>query len=258
VTSHCQRAITLLVCHARVFHTHSASIERQSTLWSWPLRSTKQWPRTTRGWTGWMFSAVPAVQKFAAPGLGLSFVYWTPSRNSWEAMKLVKSLPYRALLRRRSPKTKHSSRFTRRVAKEDVMPVTVNARFGNLAVASLPRPTPEKRRSFRLDRRPDTECHALKPAPPVSPDARDNLNEAEAIQRAQAGEPAVYEYLYRLHSRRVYALCLRMVRDTARSRRSDSRSVLALVPQNSYVSRRIGLFDLAAQAGGQPCVDASA
>ncbi len=95
------------------------------------------------------------------------------------------------------------------------MPVTANARFRNLAVASLPRPTAEKRRSFRLDRRPDTECKAAKPAPPVSPNARDNLNEAEAIERAQAGEPAVYEYLYRLHSRRVYALCLRMVRDTA-------------------------------------------
>jgi len=108
------------------------------------------------------------------------------------------------------------------------MPVTANARFRNLAVASLPRPTAEKRRSFRLDRRPDTECKAAKPAPPVSPNARDNLNEAEAIERAQAGEPAVYEYLYRLHSRRVYALCLRMVRDTAEAEDLTQEAFLLL------------------------------
>ena len=108
------------------------------------------------------------------------------------------------------------------------MPVTANARFRNLAVASLPRPTAEKRRSFRLDRRSDTECNAAKPAPPVSPNARDNLNEAEAIERAQAGEPAVYEYLYRLHSRRVYALCLRMVRDTAEAEDLTQEAFLLL------------------------------
>jgi RNA polymerase sigma-70 factor, ECF subfamily len=95
------------------------------------------------------------------------------------------------------------------------MPVTANARFRNLAVASLPRPTPEKRRSFRHDTCPSTECNLTKAAPPVSSSARDNLNEAEAVRRAQAGDPTVYEYLYRLHSRRVYALCLRIVRDTA-------------------------------------------
>jgi hypothetical protein len=33
-----------------------------------------------------------------------------------------------------------------------------------------------------------------------------------ARRRAQAGEPEVFEYLYRLHSRRVYALCLRMLK----------------------------------------------
>ena len=108
------------------------------------------------------------------------------------------------------------------------MPVTANARFGNLAVASLPRATPEKRRSFRLDRRPSTECNAAKAAPPVSPNARDNLNEAEAIERAQAGEPAMYEYLYRLHSRRVYALCLRMVRDTAEAEDLTQEAFLLL------------------------------
>jgi RNA polymerase sigma-70 factor (ECF subfamily) len=37
------------------------------------------------------------------------------------------------------------------------------------------------------------------------------LTEAEAIRLAQAGDAAAFEFLYRLHNRRVYALCLRMV-----------------------------------------------
>jgi RNA polymerase sigma-70 factor (ECF subfamily) len=41
------------------------------------------------------------------------------------------------------------------------------------------------------------------------------LSEAEAIRRAQGGDAGAFEHLYRLHSRRVYALCLRMVGNTA-------------------------------------------
>jgi len=37
------------------------------------------------------------------------------------------------------------------------------------------------------------------------------LTEAEAIRLAQGGDAAAFEFLYQLHSRRVYALCLRMV-----------------------------------------------
>ena len=37
------------------------------------------------------------------------------------------------------------------------------------------------------------------------------LTEAEAIRLAKAGDAAAFEFLYDLHSRRVYALCLRMV-----------------------------------------------
>jgi RNA polymerase sigma-70 factor (ECF subfamily) len=42
----------------------------------------------------------------------------------------------------------------------------------------------------------------------------EELNEAEAIRRARKGDAVAFEYLYQLHSRRVYALCLRMVGDT--------------------------------------------
>jgi RNA polymerase sigma-70 factor (ECF subfamily) len=41
------------------------------------------------------------------------------------------------------------------------------------------------------------------------------LSEADAIRLAQKGDAAAFEQLYRLHSRRVYALCLRMVGNTA-------------------------------------------
>ncbi len=41
------------------------------------------------------------------------------------------------------------------------------------------------------------------------------LSEAEAIRRARRGDGVGFEHLYRLHSRRVYALCLRMTTNTA-------------------------------------------
>jgi RNA polymerase sigma-70 factor (ECF subfamily) len=44
--------------------------------------------------------------------------------------------------------------------------------------------------------------------------ARD-LSEEEAIRLAQQGDGAAFEHLYRLHCRRVYGLCLRMVSNTS-------------------------------------------
>jgi RNA polymerase sigma-70 factor (ECF subfamily) len=41
------------------------------------------------------------------------------------------------------------------------------------------------------------------------------LTEADAIERAKAGDGASFEALYNLHKRRVYSLCLRMVGNTA-------------------------------------------
>jgi RNA polymerase sigma-70 factor (ECF subfamily) len=42
-----------------------------------------------------------------------------------------------------------------------------------------------------------------------------NSQEAEAIRRAQQGDAEAFEQLYRLHSSRVFALCLRMLKHTA-------------------------------------------
>jgi RNA polymerase sigma-70 factor (ECF subfamily) len=41
--------------------------------------------------------------------------------------------------------------------------------------------------------------------------AQPDMTEQEAIVQAQNGDPAAFEYLYRSHSRRVFALCLRMI-----------------------------------------------
>jgi RNA polymerase sigma-70 factor (ECF subfamily) len=95
------------------------------------------------------------------------------------------------------------------------MPVTANAdaRFRKIVIGSLARPTVEKRRSLNWETRSDTECISKKAAPPVSSVATDTLSEAQVIQRARKGDRTAFEYLYRLHSRRVYAVCLRMLAD---------------------------------------------
>jgi RNA polymerase sigma-70 factor, ECF subfamily len=67
---------------------------------------------------------------------------------------------------------------------------------------------------------------------PQSPKA---LTEAEAIRLAQSGDAAAFEFLYGLHSRRVYALCLRMV-----SNPSDAEDLM----QEAFLQlfRKIGTF----------------
>lgn len=44
---------------------------------------------------------------------------------------------------------------------------------------------------------------------------RTELNDADAVRLAQKGDAAAFERVYRLHSRRVYSLCVRMVKDPA-------------------------------------------
>jgi len=61
------------------------------------------------------------------------------------------------------------------------------------------------------------------------------LTEAEAIRLAQAGDAAAFEFLYGLHSRRVYALCLRMVGNP-----SDAEDLM----QEAFLQlfRKVGTF----------------
>jgi len=60
------------------------------------------------------------------------------------------------------------------------------------------------------------------------PTASETPIEAEAIQRAQNGDETMFGYLYRLHSPRVYAICLRMVRDVAQAEDLTQEAFLLL------------------------------
>src|SRR5499427_4260456 len=61
------------------------------------------------------------------------------------------------------------------------------------------------------------------------------LTEAEAIRLAQSGDAAAFEFLYQLHGRRVYALCLRMVGNPADAEDLMQEAFLQLF-------RKIGTF----------------
>jgi len=73
------------------------------------------------------------------------------------------------------------------------------------------------------------------PNPPASRQSTKPVNEAEAIRLAQAGDAAAFELLYQLHSRRVYALCLRMVSNPADAEDLMQEAFLQLF-------RKIGTF----------------
>ena len=95
------------------------------------------------------------------------------------------------------------------------MQATANSGCGRNLVGSLARPTTEKRRGLKWDARSTRERASHRAAPPASSIASQELSEAEAVQRARNGDRSVFEFLYHLHNRRVYALCLRMVKDSA-------------------------------------------
>jgi len=79
------------------------------------------------------------------------------------------------------------------------------------AVSCLAKPSAVDRKFLR--RETLDESISKKTPAPASPARGETLNEAEAILRAHNGDAGGFECLYRLHSRRVYALCLRMVGD---------------------------------------------
>ena len=108
------------------------------------------------------------------------------------------------------------------------MQVTANAGCRKIVVGSLARPTVGKRRSQNWDARLSTQCISKKAAPPVSAIASDKLSEAEAIERARNGDRAAFEYLYRSHSRRVYAVCLRIVGNTTEAEDLTQEAFLLL------------------------------
>src|SRR5467141_1434633 len=62
-----------------------------------------------------------------------------------------------------------------------------------------------------------------------------NLAEAEAIRQAKDGDAAAFEYLYKAHCRRVYNVCLRMIKNPADAEDLTQQAFL-------QVFRKIGTF----------------
>jgi len=108
------------------------------------------------------------------------------------------------------------------------MQATANARCRNTTAQSLAPHIMQKRRSFNGSARSTSESVSGKSAPPISATDNNNLTEAEIIKRAQNGDHAVFEQLYRLHSRRVYAVCVRMVKDPAEAEDLTQEAFLLL------------------------------
>jgi RNA polymerase sigma-70 factor (ECF subfamily) len=58
---------------------------------------------------------------------------------------------------------------------------------------------------------------------------RDCLSESEALRLAQQGNAAAFDFLYRRHSPRVYALCLRMVKNPTQAEDLTQETFLAVL-----------------------------
>ena len=84
----------------------------------------------------------------------------------------------------------------------------------------------------RIRQRERAATGSLARTRPTEPKA---LTEAEAIRLAQAGDAAAFEFLYQLHNRRVYALCLRMMNNPADAEDLVQEAFLQLF-------RKIGTF----------------
>jgi RNA polymerase sigma-70 factor, ECF subfamily len=72
------------------------------------------------------------------------------------------------------------------------------------------------------------ECIPSKASPRLKHSEADEMTETEAIQLAQKGNAAAFERIFRLHNRRVYALCLRMVRNTSEAEDLTQEAFLQL------------------------------
>jgi RNA polymerase sigma-70 factor (ECF subfamily) len=95
------------------------------------------------------------------------------------------------------------------------MPVTAKASSSNLVVRPIARRTLEKRRCLASGTSSRAESLSRKPSPPASSMCNERPSEAEIVRRVREGDQTVFEHLYRAHSKRVFAVCLRIVGDPA-------------------------------------------
>src|SRR5258705_78292 len=73
--------------------------------------------------------------------------------------------------------------------------------------------TLQAHRKLKARRRVPRQTPSSGPPQPGKPLKQDTASLKEAIRIAQKGDAAAFETIYQMHSRRVYALCLRMVGD---------------------------------------------
>jgi RNA polymerase sigma-70 factor, ECF subfamily len=88
--------------------------------------------------------------------------------------------------------------------------VKLNGTNMNTAANSLQLSAKTHTRRPRSSRTPPPSTNAPQAGKPLKPDA---ASLKEAIRLAQQGDATAFETIYELHSRRVYALCLRMTGD---------------------------------------------
>ena len=69
----------------------------------------------------------------------------------------------------------------------------------------------------------------------IAKQADSNLTEAEAIRQAKDGDAAAFEYLYKTNCRRVYSVCLRMIKNPAEAEDLTQQAF-------SQLFRKIGTF----------------
>ena len=62
----------------------------------------------------------------------------------------------------------------------------------------------------------------------IAKQTESNLTEAEAIRQAKDDVAAAFEYLYKAHCRRVYSLCLRMIKNPAEAEDLTQQAFLQL------------------------------
>jgi DNA-directed RNA polymerase specialized sigma24 family protein len=79
------------------------------------------------------------------------------------------------------------------------------------------------------------------------------MSEAEAIEGAKQGNGECFQYLYGLHKRRVYSLCLRMTGDVEVAEHFTQEAFLHLFREIASFLGESSFLDLAASPRGQRC-----
>jgi RNA polymerase sigma-70 factor, ECF subfamily len=90
------------------------------------------------------------------------------------------------------------------------------------------RPSADNRRFQKLNSQSVYEGATTSHPDSLQPIENEKLRDSEAVRRARDGDATALEYLYRLHCRRVYAICLRLVGNTTEAEDLTQEAFLLL------------------------------